>query len=108
MSWEDLGLVVASARHLVSWRYCCDLEHAWTGLVRLGPGQAMPAHQHTTPELYYILQVRSVLSVPNPFIVFIIYTIPGRANCDPEWYQEQGEQVAVCHYPKQLSPRHPQ
>ena len=59
MSWEDLDLVVASARHRVSWRYCCDLDHAWTGMVRLGPGQAMPAHQHTTPELYYILQVRA-------------------------------------------------
>ena len=103
MSWEDLGLVVASARHRVSWRYCCDLEHAWTGLVRLGPGQAMPAHQHTTPELYYILQVRAA-SQP----IYTIYTIPGRANCEPEWYQEQGEQVAVCHHTQQLSPHHPQ
>ena len=44
-------------KHKLAWRNCCDLSHAWTGLVRLNPGQAEPYHKHTTPMFYYILQV---------------------------------------------------
>ena len=48
---------VKDDKHKLTWRNCCDLSHAWTGLVTLTPGQAEPYHRHTTPMFYYILQV---------------------------------------------------
>ena len=56
-SWASLGLKVADEKHEVEWRNCTDLNHAWTGLVRLKPGQTEPMHRHTLPMFYYILQV---------------------------------------------------
>ena len=56
-SWASLGLKVADEKHEVEWRNCTDINHAWTGLVRLKPGQTEPMHRHTLPMFYYILQV---------------------------------------------------
>ena len=42
------------------------MNHAWTGLVSLGPGQEEPNHCHTTPEILYVLQVSQ-----SPLNVFI-------------------------------------
>ena len=58
ITWEALGLSVKHDKHKLRWRNCADVTHAWTGLVSLKPGQVEPLHQHTTPMIYYILQVQ--------------------------------------------------
>ena len=56
VSWEDFNLEVREERHQQRWRYCTDMDHAWTGLLSLKPGQSEPYHRHTAPEFYYILK----------------------------------------------------
>ena len=56
VSWEDLNTEVKEERHKATWRYCTDMEHAWTGLLSLKPGQSWPYHKHTTPEFYYVMK----------------------------------------------------
>jgi mannose-6-phosphate isomerase-like protein (cupin superfamily) len=62
-SWEVLGLEVKSDKYKLAWKNSCDMSHAWTGLMRLLPGQEMPTHTHTTPEIYYILQGKPIVSL---------------------------------------------
>ena len=57
VSWEVLGMKVKDDKYKLEWRNCADVTHAWTGLVSLKPGQKEPLHSHTTPMIYYILQV---------------------------------------------------
>ena len=57
VSWDVLGMKVKNDKHKLEWRNCADVTHAWTGLVSLKPGQHEPLHTHTTPMIYYILQV---------------------------------------------------
>ena len=57
VSWDVLGMKVKDEKHALEWRNCADVTHAWTGLVSLKPGQHEPLHHHTTPMIYYILQV---------------------------------------------------
>lgn len=63
ISWDYLGLKVKDDKHKLTWRNCCDLSHAWTGLVTLTPGQAEPYHRHTTPMFYYILQGHPIITL---------------------------------------------
>jgi len=63
ITWDYLGLKVKDDKHKLTWRNCCDLNHAWTGLVSLQPGQAEPYHKHTTPMFYYILQGRPIITL---------------------------------------------
>lgn len=65
MSWEMLGYDLKNERHKAEWTYCADLSHAFTGLVRLKPGQRQPTHTHTTPEVYYILQGKPIVTLNN-------------------------------------------
>ena len=50
-------------KHKLTWRNCCDLSHAWTGLVKLTTGQREPYHKHTTPMFYYILQGQPIITL---------------------------------------------
>merc|ERR1712002_1155998 len=50
-------------KHKLLWKNAADITHAWTGLVRLGPGQVEPMHHHTTPMIYYILQGRPIVNL---------------------------------------------
>ena len=82
MSWEMLGYDLKDERHKAEWTYCADLSHAFTGLVRLKPGQRQPTHTHTTPEIYYILQV-------NYYIIIIsskktVLPCSGQTNSDSQ------------------------
>jgi len=63
ISWEVLGIQVKHDKHKLQWKNACDMSHAWTGLVRLLPGQVEPMHTHTTPMIYYILQGKPIVNL---------------------------------------------
>ena len=91
ISWEVLGLevkvgfhtinivintnvtvitIVQDERYKLRWKNSCDMSHSWNGIVRLLPGQIELMHTHTTPMIYYILQVS-----PKTSILFYIASI---------------------------------
>ena len=41
-SLNYLMFQVKDDKHKLTWRNCCDLSHAWTGLVTLTPGNYQP------------------------------------------------------------------
>lgn len=63
ISWEVLGMEVKSDKYKLRWKNSCDMSHAWTGLVRLLPGQVELMHTHTTPMIYYILQGKPIVNL---------------------------------------------
>ena len=105
ISWEVLGLevkvgfhtinvvintnvtvitIVQDERYKLRWKNSCDMSHSWNGIVRLLPGQIELMHTHTTPMIYYILQVS-----PKTSVLFYItsislnYKFAGNTNCEP-------------------------
>merc|ERR1711936_439474 len=63
VSWDVLGQKVKEEKHKLEWRNCADINHAWTGLVSLKPGQIEPCHNHTTPEILYVLQGSPIIAL---------------------------------------------
>lgn len=68
-------------------------------MVSLQPGQQEPYHTHGHPMFYYVLQVLTSDNVwPCDDIL-----CSGHSDCEAEWDQEPGEEVAMCEYPQPVS-----
>ena len=122
ISWEVLGLevkvgfhtinvvintnvtvitIVQDERYKLRWKNSCDMSHSWNGIVRLLPGQIELMHTHTTPMIYYILQVSSKTSILfyiasisllaksktlkclHIYLKQLSYKFAGNTNCEP-------------------------
>merc|ERR1711963_147301 len=96
VTWDVLGLKVKDDKYKLRWRNCADIDHAWTGLVVLKPGQKEPAHHHTTPMIYYILQGRPIATlnyVKNRTSKWQCVSIP--SECPHDIINDTDEEVVI-------------
>merc|ERR1712080_249801 len=96
ITWEVLGLKVKNDKHKLLWKNGTDMSHAWTGLVRLQPGQVEPLHTHTTPMFYWILQGTPIVNlnyIKNRTSKWQCVTIP--SECPHGIINDTNEEVVI-------------